>query len=291
MQKNEANHYLKPRPPVHAYLDITKRDHSGSGLTFKENWHEEMQFYYICKGSALLRCESVAVELAAGDIGIINSNELHSLINTGRKLSCYIIRLDTALLLNQTSSDYYSSLLARQLIAFKHLARHDQRLVQILRTILTEDEKRQSGFELAIQAAVLHLLAELVRHYLARIYTPERLETRLNSMHQLKRVITSIDAHYQEPLSVSELARQALMSESHFCRTFKKIYGQTLVHYINTLRLEKAEELLRDPATTITEVALSVGFSDANYFSRLFKREKGIAPQKFKKQLLGTKSQ
>lgn len=282
MKKNAANHYLKPRPPFHAYLDIVKKFQRDKGILFKENWHEEMQFYYITEGVALLRCEADTIEMRAGDIAIINSNELHSLENQSAQLSYYVLRLDTALLFDEKKAeraDDYAALLAQRLIVFRHLVRDDQQLLGILQTLLEEEENQKAGFELAIESAILCLLTFLVRHYIAAIYTKERFESRKNSLNQFKGVMNWLHDHYQETVSVSSLARQALMSEAHFCRVFKKIYGKTLIQYVHRLRIDKANELLIHTPATITEIALEVGFNDPNYFSRVFKHLKGIPPQ------------
>jgi AraC-like DNA-binding protein len=69
------------------------------------------------------------------------------------------------------------------------------------------------------------------------------------------------------------------MSEAHFCRTFKKLYGQSVIAHINELRVDKAEQLLQNTPLTITEIAFSVGFNDANYFSRVFRKKRGVSPQ------------
>mgnify|MGYP001943253646 FL=1 len=68
------------------------------------------------------------------------------------------------------------------------------------------------------------------------------------------------------------------MSRSHFCRLFKEVTGQTLIEYVNDIRLSKAKAMLQDPNLSITEIALSTGFSDINYFSRLFKKTYQISP-------------
>ncbi|GGL60899.1 AraC family transcriptional regulator [Sporolactobacillus putidus] len=282
MIKNEANHYSKSKPEAHPYVDIQRRAHLGYGPTFKENWHEEIQLYYLTSGTGLLRCESEKIDMQSGDIALINSNELHVLESRCMKLSCYVIRIDLASffsLMPGPRHTKYAELLSQQLICFCHLIRKDPRILHCVRTLIREDEMQNDGFELAIQSSLLELLVLLLRGYVTKIYTKKRFNTRMISLNQLKSVISFMNENFQKSMTVAELADQALMSEAHFCRTFKKIYGETVVNYINLLRVDKAVDLLQSGSLSITEIAMAVGFNDANYFSRVFKRKKGITPQ------------
>ncbi len=69
------------------------------------------------------------------------------------------------------------------------------------------------------------------------------------------------------------------LSEGYFCQIFKEITGKTAMDYINRLRIDKAEKMLRKTAMTVTEVASLCGFDDANCFSRMYKKLKGESPQ------------
>lgn len=79
-------------------------------------------------------------------------------------------------------------------------------------------------------------------------------------------------------LDVSELAGICHLSESCFRRLFTEYFGKPPLRYINDLRVAQAEEKLRSGLLTVAEVAESLGFSDASYFSRFYKRETGRSP-------------
>ncbi|MDF2911810.1 MAG: AraC family transcriptional regulator [Sporolactobacillus laevolacticus] len=280
--KNESNYSPKRNPDQHAYLDILKRESLGYGPTFRENWHEEMQFYYVVNGEGRIRCESDIIDLRAGKAALINSNELHIMESVGNKLTYYTIRIDLAALF-QDMPDLirlkYAEQLMQHRIIFNHQIGEEEQVVPLLRKLITEHEVRLPGYELALKSDVLQIFVILIRNHIQKIYTKKRFDLRISSLNQLKSVIAFIHEHYTESITVHDLAERALMSEAHFCRTFKKLYGKTVVAYINTLRVDQAEKLLQNSPLTITEIALNVGFNDANYFSRVFKQQKGITPQ------------
>ena len=73
------------------------------------------------------------------------------------------------------------------------------------------------------------------------------------------------------------------LSSSYLCRIFKEETGLSMNAYITNLRMSKAGELLNDTNSYIKEVAISVGFEDQLYFSRLFKRYYGVTPSEYRK--------
>ena len=78
------------------------------------------------------------------------------------------------------------------------------------------------------------------------------------------------------------LADMLYLNEPYFCRLFKNATGQSVMTYINSLRIEKASVLLENSAASITDVALQVGFDDLNYFSRTFKRFMKVTPMQYR---------
>lgn len=99
-------------------------------------------------------------------------------------------------------------------------------------------------------------------------------------------VKTYIDEHYKDPaLCLEALADMAQMSEVYLRRLFRSQYDVSPARYITSVRLKKARELMRSPFLTLEACALESGFSSLQYFCRVFKKETGITPYAFRKQL------
>lgn len=95
-----------------------------------------------------------------------------------------------------------------------------------------------------------------------------------------------IHRHYEKPVSVSELAAIAHLSESHFYATFKKHYHTSPLAYLNLYRLTVASDLLIHTPAPIKDIALRVGIPDALYFSRLFQRTFHASPREYRRSLI-----
>ncbi len=87
-----------------------------------------------------------------------------------------------------------------------------------------------------------------------------------------------VHAHYREPLTLAQLAREAGFSPSHFSRLFKHQFGTSPVAYVIQKRMGLACEMLVDTSMRLKQISRSVGYDDPYYFSRLFKKVMGISP-------------
>lgn len=92
-----------------------------------------------------------------------------------------------------------------------------------------------------------------------------------------------IDQHYSAPLDATEIARNAGMSYSYFSRCFHDVIGESFSDYCTHVRIEHAQNMLRHTGNSIQEIALSVGYQDEKYFSRIFRKITGTSPSDFRK--------
>lgn len=102
-------------------------------------------------------------------------------------------------------------------------------------------------------------------------------ETEATNRHML-RARDAMDRAYAEPLDIPTLAHIALVSESHFIRTFKATFGESPHRYLQRRRVERAMFLLRETDRSITDICLDVGFSSLGTFSRTFRDIAGETP-------------
>lgn len=91
--------------------------------------------------------------------------------------------------------------------------------------------------------------------------------------------------HFNEPISIEDFAASRSMSVSWFLRNFKQVNGMSPMHFILTKRINDAVSLLETTNYNVTEISTIVGYDNPMYFSRLFKKQKGVSPTAYRKLL------
>ncbi len=91
-----------------------------------------------------------------------------------------------------------------------------------------------------------------------------------------------IKAQYKKDLSLENISREMDMSPYYFSKLFKDVTGVNFIEYVTEVRISKAKELLLDGHATMKEICVEIGYSDPNYFSRIFKKCVGKTPTEFK---------
>ena len=91
--------------------------------------------------------------------------------------------------------------------------------------------------------------------------------------------------HYNENINIEEFAISRSMSVSWFLRNFKQVAGMSPMHYILMTRINNAVSLLETTDYNVNEISTIVGYENPMYFSRLFKKQKGVSPTEYRKLL------
>lgn len=100
-----------------------------------------------------------------------------------------------------------------------------------------------------------------------------------------------IDLHYQEDVSLQDLAGMMEYSDAYFCKIFKQCFDKSFIMYLSEFRVEKAKELLEDTMVNIKDVSSRVGYRDSNYFAKVFKRMTGSTPSEYRLKELQSRKQ
>lgn len=91
-----------------------------------------------------------------------------------------------------------------------------------------------------------------------------------------------IKTHYQNEMSLQDVAGYMNYSDAYFCKLFKQCFGKSFLAFLTEYRVEQAKKLLTDISINIKDVSISVGYQDSNYFTRVFKRIEGVTPTEYR---------
>jgi two-component system response regulator YesN len=103
-----------------------------------------------------------------------------------------------------------------------------------------------------------------------------------NSRYMINQALNFIEYHYAEDISLEDVAKELSLSKHYLCAVFKKETGENMSLYINKLRIEKAKQLLLESDVKIKELFEKVGYSNQQYFSKIFKKITGMTVVEYK---------
>lgn len=129
--------------------------------------------------------------------------------------------------------------------------------------------------ELTACGAIFSLLAQL---FIQKLLTLKSSAPNMSELTKMQMLISRLVSSPEEKLSMEEAASFVNMSYSNFCRTFKSTLGCSYVDFCNTIRIQRAQELLRHSNMSVTEISAYLNFGSISYFNRIFKKHTGCTP-------------
>ena len=265
-------------------LTVIEHAKTGIGSLFEAHLHEQhLQIFYFTLGKVKMFYNQTASEFEPHDILLINTHELHYGESLSEEVHYFVFRIDLRLLSSYGIPSFgpkYLEPLESGLVLFQNEL-YSEEIKKLLERIIEECSARREGYELTLLSLVLNLLGQLFRKHKGKVCTRQNAEVLMKKTKRFAAVFDYIEKHYDRAVSLSEIAGHAHLSEGYFCRAFKQATGRTLVDYLNRFRIEKAVILLNQGTCIVTEAALSVGFDDINYFSRVFKKYMKQSPKSY----------
>lgn len=278
---------LDPRFPlaVHLYSFST----SNNPLRF--NWHERLELWVSVAGGGRFRMGDRTLEFARGDVIVVDNLNLHGVVDCrGPLCTGVVITFMPELICGPGSypcdSVYLTPFYWRTPEVDPVLRAADKLSGRVHSALGRMVECHLAGSALghARQAGCKVYLLEALYHLAQHFRLPEASVLDFHGLRreslQFGRLYEHLLENFAEPITVSAAASMVGMSEFRFMQFFKKATGMTFVKYLTHLRLAHAHRLLTATDLSISEIAVSVGFSDQSYFDRRFRQHYGETPRK-----------
>jgi signal transduction histidine kinase/DNA-binding LacI/PurR family transcriptional regulator/DNA-binding response OmpR family regulator len=153
-------------------------------------------------------------------------------------------------------------------------------IVLTQRTLTEEDMARLNNGVASVLSKGVFSGKETLAHIEAALAQNKRLGS--GTQRLVRKAMAYLHEHCSESVSLETAARYVGMDKSYLARCFRREMGVTLGTYLNRYRVNQAKALLEVDGKSVTEVAMEVGFSSGAYFSRVFRREVGMPPSKYR---------
>lgn len=270
---------------------------TGPGTIYPErfyvdrHWHHNIEVIKILKGSYTIELNLENYVLNVGDICIVNSGELHKLDGNEQDTVHDVIIFNPHILEfvypDEFQEDFIAPLLSHAYSLPRRISPDEEGYTDFSglfdKAVRIGLEERK-GWYLREKIVLLEMLNELVLSHpmvpaesILSAAEKERID-------RYKRIVSYIEMHYADKVSLEELAQAAQCNSQYLCHFFKEIAGVSPVQYLIGYRIEQAQEMLRNTTKTVLEVSLDCGFENVSYFIRQFRKGVGKTPGTYRKE-------
>ena len=256
----------------------------------RPQWHDEMGIDLVRQGQAVFTVGEEEVLVPAGAAIWINQNRLHSVRPAGREKCVILSTLFHPSYLFEDgsflSTKYFSPLTRNTDFTHVVLDRSDaygRRGLECVDAILDANLKKAYGYELETKGMLCRLWLQLLeKDASARRQTAARA---LLDEDRVKSAIFFIQEHYPEAITLDHIAESIHVSKSECCRCFKRTTGEAPFDHLLIYRVfESARRMQRADASadSIQVLSRAVGFHNASYYNKIFKKFLGCTPTQYR---------
>ncbi|MGN0552067.1 MAG: AraC family transcriptional regulator [Oscillospiraceae bacterium] len=247
------------------------------------HWHNEFELSYVREGSARFICGEERFISAKGDIIITQPNVLHSIYPCADARQVYDTLVFSREIFGSTDSDRYINECIRPLVS------GDMRL----QVHITPNHPYYSELEMTVEnifscakgdSPRLDMLmrSEIIRLFWLLEENAETVPDDSGGDNIIRPALEYIAEHYNESITVGQLAAAVHLSESYFMSRFRKQVGLSAIEYISHFRIDKACKALIGTKKAVLEIAFDCGFFNLSNFNRQFRKITGCSPTEYR---------
>lgn len=282
-QKELKQHGNEQFPFLVSYQKLSEYE-SGS---FMWHWHPEIEITYVQKGTMCYKVNHMVYHLKEGDIVFNNSGALHSGTMENQKDCAYIpVTFDSRLIYgffqSTVNSKYVDPVIQDSMLPAICIDQSEpwhKPFREYLLRIIDLDEKKPDFYELDITICLQSMWRLLLEHI---TYEPQASRENSLEYDRIKKILSYIEENYQNKITLNDIAGHIHLCESECTRLFKRHMNTTLFAFLQEYRIERSLEFLQDDQP-VSAVADKAGFSDPNYYSKVFAKIKGCSPREYRK--------
>lgn len=261
------------------------------GTRDKEKWikeyrsHDFLEIAYVLSGEGKYRIDDKIYDVREGDLVIINSGVMH------QALFCPQVEVPTTEFFVGFSNIRISGCPANYMplpngeCVLHTTGELSQRLFRLCSSMEAENAVRRQGRYFMLKSYLIQMLLLVIREQCEPMERPRGCDFETaNRKYVVDKIVEYIEDHYNEKISLDQIAENMYLSPFYISRIFKSETGSAPIRRLINIRLEKARELLEGGYQgSIQEVAAMVGYDDAYHFSKLFKKRYGVSPSQVRR--------
>lgn len=246
------------------------------------HWHVEFELIRILKGTLQLTIDEEEFLVSSGMFIFIPAGVLHAGMPDHCEYDCLVFDMNILMNKNDSCCRLIRMITEHEVEPQYIYPESDQDFHRIIWDMFDAVASRKKGYQMIALGSLYQMIGTIFSESRYR-HTSDLYPRHHRRILQLKQALEFIEASYNMPLTLDEIAHSVNMSPKYFCKFFQEMTHRTPIDYLNYYRIERACYQLLTTDQSITDVAYSSGFNDLSYFIKTFKRYKGTTPRRYLK--------
>lgn len=244
--------------------------------------HDFIEMSIVLSGNSTYEINGSLHRVKEGDILVFNPGMYHKeMLSQGEEVTELHIGFNHILLKGLPED----CILGEKATSILRLKKYQNEFFHTCSEVLREQEKHDPISEIMLKALVVKLISIVLRETYFKNYIREVNRLSFESSEKsnvVDTIISYMQENYMKDISLDKLSKNMYLSPVYISKIFKEETGDSPINYLINIRLKKANELLENSRLSIKAIAKSVGYNDAYYFSKLFKKYYGYPPSKIR---------
>lgn len=243
------------------------------------HWHQEFEIIRVLSGGFTVYLNNEEFNLTQGDILFVGCGSLHRGEPSECVYECIVVDLKMLLTKNDSITNHYIFQITNSQVSVKNtLLPKNCELYKTVTELFVLMSNPKAYYELSVFATLFTMLSQLYSNNHATLSNTAQPNRQVELVGF---VLEWINQNLKEEINSKKLSQISNLNFNYLCKIFKNFTGQTITQYVNEQRIEHACYDIAGKNKSITQAALDNGFNDLSYFSKIFKRYKGITPREF----------
>jgi AraC-like DNA-binding protein len=257
-------------------------------VTVPWHWHEEFELSYLVRGKLQIRAGGACFAVSGGEAYFFNSSVLHMAEPLEKDTIQKTCVFHARLIASEDSIIYQKYLLP--LISRSDLpvcvirpdSTESRKCIHLIEQAWDAGAANAKHHEITVRKNLTDVLIHLLEDAPASVSDSHSERSHKEEL-RLRQMLTFIETHYMDSISLEDIADSAHISISECLRCFHSLNNSTPMQYVMETRLSKSRDLLITTDLKITEIAGLCGVQDAGYFTRIFRKTYGLTPVQYRK--------
>lgn len=241
-----------------------------------DHWHQSVEMVYVLSGEVRIKIGNTEKICTAGDMAVMHSGEIHS-VRSQTAGSMYICIFEADVIRNLSSETKYT----RNFISSAELQERgvEDKIHGIFDEIYQENTEKAIWDDVMIHADLMRIYALLVRNFeRSNDYKPQMIA----KIQHFQEALFFIEESYAQSITLADVAKAINYNPNYVSTLFVSYTGQNFKKYLDSFRINKAIELIKQSGNTFADISVKCGFPNIRTFNNVFRRVTGMTPSQMR---------